>query len=77
MGAKITISVEEYNGFKQRIEDLEKACVEKDKTIEILDYNNDKYEEIVKYLIEDITCLERIFQWKAIVRAVNESLGNV
>ena len=29
----------------------------------------------LKYIIEDTTHLERVFQWKAIVKAVNESLG--
>ena len=33
------------------------------------------YDDALKYIIEDTTHLERVFQWKAIVKAVNESLG--
>ena len=75
MGARIEISVEEYNALKERIKELEEASVKKDKDIEILQYNNGKYEDIFKYIFEDITSLERIFQWKHLVRAVNDALG--
>lgn len=75
INATITISVKEYDAFKARIKELEEACVQKDKDIEVLIYNNGKYQDIVEYLIEDITPMERIFQWKAIVRAVNDSIS--
>ena len=75
MGARIEISVDEYNALKERIKELEEVSVKKDKEIETLQYNNGKYEDIFKYVFEDITSLERIFQWKYVVKAVNESLG--
>jgi predicted nuclease with TOPRIM domain len=75
MGARIEISVAEYNSLKNRIKELEESCVKKDKELEILEYNVEKYKDIYKYIFEEITYLERIFQWKHIVRAVNESLG--
>ena len=75
MGARIEISIEEYNSLKKRIKELEEKCVEKDKDIETLQFNNGRYEDIFEYLFDEITPLERIFQWKHIVKAVNESLG--
>ena len=63
------------NSLKNRIKELEESCVKKDKELEILEYNVEKYKDIYKYIFEEITSLERIFQWKHIVRAVNESLG--
>ena len=75
MGARIEISVDEYNALKERIKELEEVSVKKDKEIEKLQYDNGKYEDIFKYVFEDITPLERIFQWKYVIKAVNESLG--
>lgn len=75
MGARIEISVEEYNSLKEKIEKLEKENVEKDKDIEVLVYNIGKYEDIIKYVFDEITPIERIFQWKHIVKAVNDALG--
>lgn len=73
--ARIEISIDEYNALKDRIKALEEEIVKKDKKIETLDYNLGKYEDVVEYVFEDVTPMERIFQWKYIVRAVNESLG--
>lgn len=75
MGARIEISVDEYNALKERIKELEEVSVKKDKEIEKLQYDNGKYEDIFKYVFEEVTSLERIFQWKYVVKAVNESLG--
>lgn len=74
MGARIEISVDEYNALKERIKELEEVSVKKDKEIEKLQYDNGKYEDIFKYVFEEVTSLERIFQWKYVVKAVNESL---
>lgn len=73
--ARIEISIDEYNALKDKIKALEEEIVKKDKKIETLDYNLGKYEDVVEYVFEDVTPMERIFQWKYIVRAVNESLG--
>lgn len=73
--ARIEISVDEYNALKERIKQLEEEVVEKDKKIEVLEYNAEKYEDIFEYVFEDITSFERIFQWKHILRAVDEALG--
>lgn len=73
--ARIEISIDEYNALKDRIKTLEEEIVKRDKEIETLEYNIGKYEDVVEYIFEDVTPMERIFQWKYIVRAVNESLG--
>lgn len=75
MGARIQISVEEYNSLKEKIEKLEKENVEKDKDIEVLVHNIGKYEDIIEYVFNEITPIERIFQWKYVVKAVNDALG--
>lgn len=74
MGARIEISVDEYNAFKERIKALEEQNVEKDKLIDLLSQKNEKYKDIFEYIFEDITPMERIFQWKYVKRAVNETL---
>lgn len=74
MGARIEISVDEYNAFKERIKALEEQNVEKDKLIDLLSQKNEKYKDIFEYVFEDITPMERIFQWKYVKRAVNETL---
>ena len=76
MGARIEISIDEYNAFKERIKYLEENNVKKDKEIEFLNLKNETYKEALTYIIEGTTSLERIFQWKSIVEAVNESLSN-
>jgi len=73
--ARIEISISEYNALKDRIKALEEDVVKKDKEIETLEYNIGKYEDIVEYVFDEVTTMERIFQWKYIVRAVNEALG--
>lgn len=73
--ARIEISINEYNALKDRIKALEEDVVKKDKEIETLEYNIGKYEDIVEYVFDEVTTMERIFQWKYIVRAVNEALG--
>lgn len=73
--ARIEISIDEYNALKDRIKVLEEDVVKKDKEIETLEYNIGKYEDIVEYVFDEVTTMERIFQWKYIVRAVNEALG--
>lgn len=73
--ARIEISINEYNALKDRIKALEEDCVKKDKTIEKLSNDVGKYENVIEYVFDDITSLERIFQWKQVVRAVNEALG--
>lgn len=75
MSARIEISIDEYNAFKNRIKELEESNVKKDKLIEELSIKNESLNDALKYIIEDTTHLERVFQWKAIVKAVNESLG--
>ena len=72
---RIEISINEYNALKDRIKALEEDVVKKDKEIETLEYNIGKYEDIVEYVFDEVTTMERIFQWKYIVRAVNEALG--
>lgn len=74
MGARIEISVDEYNAFKERIKALEEQNVEKDKLIDLLSQKNEKYKDIFEYVFEDITPMERIFQWKYVKKAVNETL---
>lgn len=76
MGARIEISVDEYNAFKERIKALEEQNVEKDKLIDLLSQKNEKYKDIFEYVFEDITPMERIFQWKYVKKAVNETLEN-
>lgn len=75
MGARIEISVTEYNALKERIKALEEENVKKDKDIETLQFNNERYKDTFEYVFEDITTMERIFQWKHVKKAVNESLG--
>ena len=67
MGARIEISVDEYNAFKERIKALEEQNVEKDKLIDLLSQKNEKYKDIFEYVFEDITPMERIFQWKYVI----------
>lgn len=74
MGARIEISVDEYNAFKERIKALEEQNVEKDNLIDLLSQKNEKYKDIFEYVFEDITPMERIFQWKYVKKAVNETL---
>ena len=48
----------------------------KDKLIDLLSQKNEKYKDIFEYVFEDITPMERIFQWKYVKKAVNETLEN-
>lgn len=70
MGARIEISVEEYDGLKSRINALENEIAISDKKIEELEtkYNNTK--DALEYVVNGTTWLERTLQWKQIVKAL-------
>ena len=70
MGARIEISVEEYDGLKSRINALENEIAISDKKIEELEtkYNNTK--DALDYVVNGTTWLERTLQWKQIVKAL-------
>jgi len=66
---RIEISMDEYRGMKDRIEELEKTLVSKDKEIENL---KDKC-LTVETQLEDITSLslsERIFNWGSNIKKI-------
>lgn len=66
---RIEIPMDEYRGMKDRIEELEKTLVSKDKEIESL---NDKC-LTVETQLEDIASLslsERIFNWGSNIKKI-------
>ena len=66
---RIEIPMDEYRGMKDRIEELEKTLVSKDKEIESL---KDKC-LTVETQLEDITSLslsERIFNWGSNIKKI-------
>lgn len=71
MGARIEISVEEYNGLKDRIKILENEIAISDKKIEELETNYEKVKDELDYVINGTTWLERTLQWKQIIKALN------
>lgn len=67
--SRIEIPMDEYQGMKSRIEELEKDLASKDKEIEIL---KDKC-LTVETQLEDIASLslvERIFSWGSNIKAI-------
>lgn len=66
---RIEIPMDEYRGMKDRIEELEKTLVSKDKEIESL---KEKY-LTVETQLEDIASLslsERIFNWGSNIKKI-------
>lgn len=70
MGARIEISIEEYNGFKEKINTLEKLIAISDKKNEELETNYLKVKDALDYIINGTTWAERTFQWKQIIKAI-------
>lgn len=71
MGARIEISVEEYNGLKSKINDLEKEIAISDKKIEELETKYNDTKDALEYVVNGTTWIERTLQWKQIVKALN------
>lgn len=71
MGARIEISVEEYNRLKDIINNLENEIAVSDKKIEELETNYEKAKNELDYIINGTTWLERTLQWKKIIKALN------
>ena len=72
--ARIEISLDEYNGLKQRINELEASIVEKNKKIEELGELAFEAKESLKMLINNTSWMERVFQWKKLVEVINPKL---
>jgi hypothetical protein len=61
-GGRIEIPMDEYKGMKERVEELEKTLVSKDKEIEVLKEKS----LLLQTRLEDIATIplfERIFKW--------------
>lgn len=72
-GARIEISIEEYNAMKDRITDLEKEVARSDRKIEELEVKLASAKDSLDYIIDGTSWVERAFQWKELVKAVKES----
>lgn len=70
MGARIEISVEEYDGLKSRINALENEIAISDKKIEELETKYNDTKDSLEYVVKGTTWLERTLQWKQIVKAL-------
>lgn len=70
MGARIEISVEEYDGLKSRINALENEIAISDKKIEALETKYNDTKDALDYVVNGTTWLERTLQWKQIVKAL-------
>lgn len=70
MGARIEISVEEYDGLKSRINALENEIAISDKKIEELETKYNDTKDAIEYVVNGTTWLERTLQWKQIVKAL-------
>lgn len=70
MGARIEISVEEYDGLKSRINALENEIAISDKKIEELETKYNDTKDDLEYVVNGTTWLERTLQWKQIVKAL-------
>lgn len=70
MGARIEISVEEYDGLKSRINILENEIAISDKKIEELETKYNDTKDALEYVVNGTTWLERTLQWKQIVKAL-------
>lgn len=70
MGARIEISVEEYDGLKSRINALENEIAISDKKIEELETKYNETKDALEYVVNGTTWLERTLQWKQIVKAL-------
>lgn len=70
MGARIEISVEEYDGLKSRINALENEIAISDKKIEELETKYNDTKDALEYVVNGTTWLERTLQWKQIVKAL-------
>lgn len=70
MGARIEISVEEYNGLKSKINALENEIAISDKKIEELETKYNDTKDALEYVVNGTTWLERTLQWKQIVKAL-------
>ena len=69
--SRIEIPMDEYKGMKERIEELEKTLVSKDKEIE---EKKNKCLELENKLddISSLSLLERVFNWKSIIKPILE-----
>ena len=72
--ARIEISLDEYNGLKQKINELEASIADKNKKIEELGELSFEAQESLKMLINNTTWMERVFQWKKLVEVINPKL---
>lgn len=75
--ARIEISLEEYNSFKDKINSLEESIVSKNQKIEEL---NDKLIEVMSTLdvvLNEVRWSERLFAWKALVKSIDPKLYKV
>lgn len=70
MGARIEISIEEYDGLKSRINALENEIAISDKKIEELETKYNDTKDALEYVVNGTTWLERTLQWKQIVKAL-------
>lgn len=72
--ARIEISLDEYNGLKQKINELEASIADKNKKIEELGELSFEAQESLKMLINNTTWMERVFQWKKLIEVINPKL---
>lgn len=73
--ARIEINLDEYNSLKEKILNLEGELVKLSKENEKLSLQNEKYKDVCNYVFSEITSMERIFQWKSILKVVNAELN--
>lgn len=66
--ARIEISLDEYNALKERIVELEKNIAKQDKTIEEQSSYIDTLKETIEFILHETTWLDRIFNWKTIIK---------
>lgn len=69
MGTNITITVDEYNALKSKITSLEKELVALNRNYDNISEKYSYLKEAYEYVTRNTTMLERIFQWKSILRA--------
>lgn len=71
---RIEISIEEYNGYNEKIKKLENELGEKDNKLNDANEAISALKEGLLYLIEDTTILDRIFRWKSISKTILSEL---
>lgn len=72
--ARIEISLDEYEGMKERIKSLETEIVANENKIELLNNELLDYKDTIDYFINGLGMIERVFQWGQVVKAVKASL---